>query len=169
MKTLLVLRHGKSSWKYEELSDLARPIKGMGVKELIETAGEFEKLRMKIDLVLCSPAVRAYSTARIFLDQCKQESTEIKFTLNLYNKSATEILKAIQITSNKVNCLLIVGHEPMLNELVCMCNNQTSIELPTGTLFVLTFKTNQWKSIGKIKSVTCNNIVPKRHLFQHGN
>ena len=168
MKTLLVLRHGKSSWKHEELSDLARPIKSTGVKELIETASEFEKLKIKIDLVLSSPAVRAYGTTRIFLDQCKQESVEIKIVPELYYKGAKDILKVIQGTKVKANSLMIVGHEPMLNELVCMCNNKTAIDLPTGTLFVLTFKTNQWKSIGKIKSVTCNSIVPKRHLFQHG-
>ena len=65
MKTVLFVRHGKSSWDYE-VNDRDRPLKERGVNDAYAVSSEFKKMEIAVDFVYSSPANRALHTAVIF-------------------------------------------------------------------------------------------------------
>ncbi|MFU8827788.1 MAG: SixA phosphatase family protein, partial [Brevefilum sp.] len=68
MKTLLLMRHAKSSWKDDNLTDHARPLKKRGRKDAKRIAQVMDKNDLIPDLILSSSAVRAAETAEIIAD-----------------------------------------------------------------------------------------------------
>ena len=78
MKTLLLLRHAKSSWKDQDLADFERPLNDRG-RKAAELVGNFiEKEDVSIDLVISSPAVRARQTIELVL-RAANRAPELRF------------------------------------------------------------------------------------------
>ncbi|MEO0763161.1 MAG: histidine phosphatase family protein, partial [Pseudomonadota bacterium] len=64
MKTVILLRHAKSSWSDPELEDHERPLNKRG-KAAAPLMGDWlERSGYRPDLVLCSPAKRTRQTLR---------------------------------------------------------------------------------------------------------
>ena len=66
MKTLFIVRHGKSSWDYETVKDIDRPLGERGIHDAEKVAGRLRKSGRKPELMISSPATRALHTATIF-------------------------------------------------------------------------------------------------------
>jgi phosphohistidine phosphatase len=67
MRTLYLLRHGKSSWSDASIRDFDRPLKDRGRKAAERVGKRLASEKLKAPLVICSPAVRARETAEIML------------------------------------------------------------------------------------------------------
>jgi phosphohistidine phosphatase len=65
MKTLLLVRHAKWSWKDMRLPDQDRPLTARGERDAATMSQRLSQRRVDADLIICSPAVRALATARI--------------------------------------------------------------------------------------------------------
>src|SRR6266480_1330486 len=90
MKTLLLLRHAKSSWKDASLADFERPLNGRG-KRASDLIGRFlKKKKLDPDLVLCSTAIRARETLRLVLEAARLV-TEVQYDHRLYLASADRL------------------------------------------------------------------------------
>jgi len=83
MKTLLLLRHAKSSWKHPELADHDRPLNKRGKRTAPRVSALLQDEDLIPDLILCSPAVRAHTTARLVAKACAYAG-EIKRIRKLY-------------------------------------------------------------------------------------
>lgn len=119
MKTLYLLRHGKSSWDSPNLSDFERPLDKRGLKETVEIA-EFIKEKGYIpETIICSSARRTRETLKPILETLNFQG-EVKYLDNLYLASSEEINREVE--NSKGNSILVVGHNPgledYLNELV---------------------------------------------------
>ncbi len=68
MKTLLLVRHAKSSWNDLTLSDFDRPLNDRGKDDAPQMAKRIKDKKIKIDLFISSPAKRAKKTANIFME-----------------------------------------------------------------------------------------------------
>ena len=66
MKTLYIVRHGKSSWDYDNIKDIDRPLKEKGILDADEMAGRLRDMGRKPERIISSPATRALHTATIF-------------------------------------------------------------------------------------------------------
>src|SRR5467141_3628936 len=109
MKTLLVLRHAKSSWKDSGLADSERPLNGRG-KRASDLIGRFlRKEKLRPDLVLCSTAIRARETVRLVLEAARLV-VETRYDQRLYLASAGRLAEIVsQIDEDRANVML-VGH-----------------------------------------------------------
>jgi phosphohistidine phosphatase len=65
VKTLLLVRHAKSSWKEASLPDRDRPLNRRGNRDAPEMGRRLANLVGTVDLIVSSPATRAMATARI--------------------------------------------------------------------------------------------------------
>jgi len=77
MKTLLIVRHAKSSWDNAALNDIDRPLNLRGKHDAPVMAKRLIRAGVKIDLFVSSPAKRARHTAGIFIHEFGRKEKEI--------------------------------------------------------------------------------------------
>ena len=147
MKRVYIVRHGKSHWDQLDLSDIERPLRKRGIKNSEDMSAHMLDLGWIPDLILSSPAVRAYDTAKIFADTLEVRGSSFKVDEKLYLPDFPSLLKFILYLSDEVESVMIVGHEPSLSNLVNHFLPNNLEKLVTGSLTALTFKTNEWREV----------------------
>jgi len=158
-KTLLILRHAKSSWKDTSLADFDRPLNGRG-KRAAEVMGRFIKReKIKPDLVLASPALRARETVKLVLKAAKLDP-EVKFDELIYGAGVVELMKAISEVGPGVETLLLVGHNPGMEQLLHLITGQVE-RVPTATLAKIDCGIDKWADIAKAKGSLLLLVRPK--------
>lgn len=140
-RTLVVMRHAKSSWK-TDAQDAERPLSGRGTRDAV-AAGEL-LARVAPDVVWCSAALRARQTweaAQLGGAACR----DVRVEEGLYGASATELLDAVRATPASASTALLIGHEPAVTDLVVLLAvssplvDRVEIKFPTSALVTLTF------------------------------
>ena len=156
MKTLLLIRHAKSSWKDETLPDRERPLSSRG-KNDAPLMGQilFEK-NIVPDLVLCSSAKRAKKTAqKIFFDVYGFMESQIHLTDDLYFTGVPFHMRIINTLLETKKTVALVGHNPDFNNLVDFLANQHIQEMPTTGVYCLDFEVDAWSEVtrhsGKVR------------------
>lgn len=159
MKTLLILRHAKSSWKHPDLADAERPLKNRGRRaaEMIGTL--FKHKRLNPQLAWCSRAVRARETLEIVLKSAKLE-VETRFDERIYMASPREILKVLSETEDNRNEILLVGHNPGLEEVLFELSRQDRA-MPTCAVAKVALGIEKWSQIGEGKGKLEWFVKPK--------
>jgi phosphohistidine phosphatase len=160
MKTLLVLRHGKSSWKYDDLSDHDRPLKKRGKVDAVKMGELIQKKDLLPDLILSSTAARANKTARIVANSCEYDTKILKLH-SLYMASPFDILAIIGKVEDNVQNLLIIGHNPGLEDLVTELT-ETFHAMPTCALAHIELPINAWDDIEDASGDLRNLWIPKQ-------
>ena len=84
MKTLFLLRHAKSSWGNPKLKDFERPLSGRGINDAPVIADRFLSRYSSVDCIICSPAMRAKSTAKLFAENINFPVDDIISNPELY-------------------------------------------------------------------------------------
>lgn len=116
MKQLLLLRHAKSSWDDPDLDDFDRPLAERGVKAARSIGRELAARGWLPDLALVSPALRTRDTWRLVAAEWPVQP-RIAFVEALYDASAADILSQIGQTDASSGSLLVIGHNPGLEQL----------------------------------------------------
>lgn len=144
-KTLIIVRHGKSSWNNTQLRDFDRPLNQRGLMDA-EKVGEFIWAKEgKPELILTSSAKRACDTARIIANHTHSIDLMEKKE-NLYLAWTDELFNSIYKISDEIDKTILVGHNPGLTELI----NHLGVRLdnlPTASIACFHFSTNSWKNI----------------------
>jgi phosphohistidine phosphatase len=149
MKTLLILRHAKSSWKCPELSDHDRPLNKRGKRDAPIIGGILRKKGLVPNLILSSTAVRAKDTASA-VASASGYAGKIIFLHSLYSANPNEYIKSIEHIRDCDNysSILIVGHNPEVEELIQILTGEFQ-EMPTCALAVITLQAETWLSLRK--------------------
>lgn len=162
MKTLLIVRHGKSSWEYEGISDIDRPLKLRGIKDSYRMAEWMANNGYVPDMIISSPAARALNTATIFARSLRLEGLSLVINDSMYTDDEFEILRLITKTNSNITTLAVFGHNPVLTNLANAFLDNPIDELPTAGVVALTFDTRRWKSISSANVVKRLIEVPKK-------
>ena len=147
MKKLILLRHAKSSWKDASLDDFDRPLNRRGKKDAPIMADKLDKRKIKIDLIISSPAKRTNETAKIFANILGYES-EIIFNDKLYEASYKEILNVINLIDDKYQNVLLVCHNPGITNLVNYISDYFIENISTSGIVGLSTNSS-WKNINE--------------------
>ena len=146
MKTLLVLRHGKSSWADPSLSDHDRPLKKRGKKGARSIGAQLQEAGILPDLVISSTARRARSTARRCLEASGAQAP-IELTRDLYGTGAARYLEEIgRRAGEKHSTVLVVGHNPDVEDLVAALTGE-SLTLKTAYLAAISLDVDSWSDL----------------------
>ena len=117
MKTLLIVRHAKSSWNHPGLSDHDRPLNRRG-KEDAPKMGEVLRDEDTIpDMIISSTAKRAQKTAELMADSSGFDG-KIVFTRAFYNADSDTYLDMLKTIPDNIETVMFVGHNPGMEELV---------------------------------------------------
>lgn len=157
-KTLLLLRHAKSSWKQTDLADHDRPLKRRGQNAALRMGRLMQEESLIPDVVLCSTAVRARQTAELVLQQCRP-LPPISFLDDLYHAEPDQIARILSQIEKTIDCVLVIGHNPGLEEF-CSRMTETTVVMPTAALAKITTSMADWNEFtgttrGVLKHLWC--------------
>ncbi len=161
MKTLYLVRHAKSSWEEPGVSDFDRPLIPKGIKKTGLIVEFLLKRETMIDLVVSSPAVRAFETAKLIAAGLNYPVNKIKTDRKIYDGYYDRILDIIYGTSNEVNSLMIFGHNPTITNLANLFLHPGIEMMPTSCMVCLSFDTGKWEEIPSKEAIQEFVVSPK--------
>jgi phosphohistidine phosphatase len=118
MKTLVLIRHGKSSWQGDVLNDFDRPLNERGKKEAVEMAKRLLRNNIAVDQFVSSPARRAKKTAKLFIREYGNKESEILYLPELYHASIETFGTVVSGLSNDYTTVAVFSHNPGITEFV---------------------------------------------------
>lgn len=142
MKTLLVLRHAKSSWNDPALDDHERPLNKRGRRDAPRMGELVREYGLIPDVIISSDAVRARLTAEAVVEAARYAG-EILVDHHLYMASPADILSLLRTVREKAETVMIVGHNPGLEKLVEQLTGERQ-DLPTAALAQIGLPIDQW-------------------------
>lgn len=146
MKTLLILRHAKSSWGDPTLADHERPLNARGTRDAPRMGQLARDEGLCPDLIISSDAVRARVTAEAMAEAIGYRR-QILLDARLYHASPAEILAALRsAVPHDVSTVMIVGHNPGLEELVAQLTGEPE-HLPTAALARIDLAIDTWSDL----------------------
>ena len=150
MRRLLLLRHAKAAPAAEPLADLARPLAERGERDARRIGERLRQQPSRPDLILASPAARTLRTAELVAAALDYPHGAIALERRLYLAEPATLGDVIAAQDPAVECLLIVGHNPGLTELVHeWLPSFTVDDLPTGAIVALDYAAaDGWASLG---------------------
>lgn len=145
MKTLLLLRHAKSSWEDASLPDHDRPLKPRGIKAARRIGRLLHEQNLIPERILCSTATRARETLRLVEEELQQHAAT-DFIAALYHCPPDEFITALQGVEAAVNSVMIVGHNPGMEEWLQNLIGKPET-MPTGCLVQLAMPSGDWSQV----------------------
>ncbi len=160
MKTLLLVRHAKSSWDDATLPDRDRPLEARGEHDAAKMSRRLSKRRVQPDLIMSSPAVRALETAKAIAAGLDYPIERIVVNERLYATTAEDLIALIEGLDDTLDCAILVGHNPEFTDLALRLGSEAS-HLPTCGIAEFGFDAKAWKGLGHTKPLTVAFASPK--------
>lgn len=145
MRTLLILRHGKSDWGHPERDDHDRPLAGRGKRDAPRVGRLLESLDLVPDLALVSTARRSLKTAKRVLGECSGRIT-VETIPDLYLASPETMAEVVRAAPDAAQRILVVGHEPGCSGLIELLTGDRE-QFPTAALAVLRCAVSGWSEL----------------------
>jgi len=149
MKTLFIVRHAKSSWEYNGIKDIDRPLKKRGINDSYLISKVLQKKVDCPDVFVSSCANRALHTAMIFSYTFNFPLANIKISKSLYNFSDGYLIKTVKALDDGFESAIIFSHDHGINTFVNKFGNKPIAHVPTCGVVGIQFKDKHWKNIKK--------------------
>ena len=148
MKTLIIMRHAKSSWDQTNLADHARPLKKRGKRDAPRMGELLLDEDLTPDLIISSSAKRAVATAEAAAVACDYAGV-IVVTRNFYHADPDTYIDGLQGINDQVSMVMVVGHNPGMEELL---EELTGVwqRLPTAAIAVVNLPLNTWEELNEM-------------------
>jgi phosphohistidine phosphatase len=160
MKTLLILRHAKSSWSNARLADYQRPLNERGKRDAPRMGRLLRDEELVPGLIVTSSAERALATAELVALNCDYEG-EIMTTRALYHGDPEDYLGVLHDVGDPHERVMVVGHNPGIAELVAWLTDEQE-RMPTATLAQVALPLNRWLDLdGESEGELVNIWRPK--------
>jgi phosphohistidine phosphatase len=158
-KQLLVMRHAKSSWSGEGLSDFERPLNKRGMRVTPQVANFIHDQGLTPDWLVSSSATRAKMTAELFAENCQGVlSQQIQLVKSFYHASSSVYLEFLKSFSDEsVATLMFVGHNPGLEDLVERLSGDWHA-MPTAAVAYFDLKSETWSGLGSPITATLKHL-----------
>lgn len=144
MKTVYLIRHAKSSWDNSSISDQARPLSSRGLSDAPLMAKMLRKKGVRPEAIFSSTAVRAMTTATFFMNEFDVAAEDFFLRDELYEVSAGEVVRFITRLSEKLNTVLLFGHNPAFTSVANMFSENYIANIPTCGIVCLTAEVQTW-------------------------
>jgi phosphohistidine phosphatase len=164
MKTLLLVRHAKSSWDAPGLSDFDRTLNERGKKDAPEMAKRLKGKDISIDLFVSSPAKRARKTAKYFAEEFDVKKDDIQLVDDLYSATQSAFQKTVSELNDKNNAVAIFSHNPGITEFANSLSNVRIDDMPTCSIFAVYADTDSWNNFLNAEKMFLFFDYPKNPL-----
>ena len=162
MKTLLLLRHAKSSWDDASLRDFDRPLAPRGEKDAPRMGKALRERGPLPDYILSSPAARARATVEAFIKAARLD-IEPEFEEGIYDASSAQLMKIVRQLPDSSSCVLMVGHNPGFEEMVSRLSGKQE-RMPTAALACIELEAEKWEDVDDGEGRLVWHLFPKMLL-----
>jgi phosphohistidine phosphatase len=146
MRTLTLIRHAKSNWNDDALSDFNRPLNACGRAAAPAMGQRLRALGASFDLIVSSPALRAISTAQLLAESLGYPRDVVVKNIKLYAADREVLLDVVQQLPDDTPGVALVGHNPGLTEFCTyLCGEH--IDLPTCAVARIEFNIDAWQAV----------------------
>jgi len=145
MKTLLLMRHSKSSWKHPENPDHERPLNKRGKKDAPLIGNLLKDKELIPQCILSSTAIRAVETAEMVV-KSSGFMGKVDFLDSFYMAEPNAYLDGLQSLPDEIERVMIIGHNPGLEGLLQILSGRVE-SLPTSSIAHIVLPINQWKDL----------------------
>ena len=163
MKTLLIMRHAKSSWNFPELSDYDRPLNRRGKRDAPRMGKHFRQEDLIPDIILTSSAKRARSTANRVV-KASGYAGKVKKLDALYDSVIGTYFKTLQVLPDIHQSVMVVGHNPTMEQLVTHLTGDIK-PMPTAAVAHIELPIESWESLDFYTKGTLVNLWTPKTLF----
>lgn len=146
MKTLILVRHAKSSWDEPHLRDFDRPLNGRGKRDAPRMARYLADIGIHADLLVSSPANRAITTAKAIAGG-QPGNPEVIEEPRLFHAGASEILRVINEQPDSATTLMIFGHNPGFTDAANLLCDGDIDNIPTCGVVGVGFDVARWSAV----------------------
>ena len=143
------------------MPDKDRPLDDRGKRDAPKMGKRLAKRNVKPDLILSSPAMRALATAEIIAKKLDYKLEDIVVEDRLYASEADNLLSVIHELGDKLERVMLFGHNPELTELAHRLSSEIT-DMPTCAVAEFTFATKSWSNISKAKLAKVALDYPKK-------
>ena len=164
MKTLLLIRHAKSSWEDEGVSDFDRPLNDRGKRDAPVMAERLHERGIKIDAFVSSPAKRAKKTAEHFVKKYKKNEDEIIFKTELYMAGEQAFIDVVEKLDEKYDTVAIFSHNPGITEFANSMTEARIDNIPTSGIFAVSIEAKKWTKFREAKKKLLFFDYPKAYV-----
>jgi phosphohistidine phosphatase len=144
-KTLLILRHAKSSWKDEGLADYDRPLKKRGKRDAPRMGALLCREGLVPDFIITSSAKRAHATTELVIEACAYEG-DVRVTRDLYQADMLTYFDVLREVDDAYHRVMVVGHNPGLEMFVDALTG-TDEPMPTAALALVQLPIDTWRDL----------------------
>ena len=167
MRTVILLRHGKSSWSDSTVADIDRPLAPRGERASRSIAKYIRRKRIRPALVLCSPSLRTRQTLDA-IEPSLGKRCAVEVVPQLYAASEQELLERLQALPESVSSVMLIGHNPGLQNLALVLASrgadlpQLEEKFPTGVLATLVVHSQRWAALRPGDAELVDYVVPRQ-------
>jgi len=148
-RRLYIIRHAKSSWEYDGLPDIHRPLAERGIRNASTMAQRLKDLGMVPELLFSSPATRALNTALIMSKVWGLPPGALQIHEAIYEIYQSDMDTILSVASPEVSDLAIFGHNPTFTMYANFFLDRPLDNLPTAGVVVVTLDSDSWSGLGK--------------------
>jgi phosphohistidine phosphatase len=144
MKTLIIVRHAKSSWDNTNVSDHDRTLNDRGKKDAPKMAKRVHEKIEEIDVLVSSTATRALTTAKYFAEEFDIKPKNIILQPKLYLAEPRSFIEVISGFDNDWKRVAVFAHNPGISEFANSLTNVRVDDMPTCAVFAVKIDTKNW-------------------------
>ncbi|MBG8555224.1 SixA phosphatase family protein [Hymenobacter guriensis] len=163
MKTLYLMRHAKSSWSFEDLSDHDRPLNDRGRDDVPAMGRALAERQIQLDLLVSSTAVRALSTAALVAKELQYPHEQIKVEERIYRADPLELLAVVRELPDEADAVLLIGHNNTITDFANLLSPSAIPEMPTAAVVCLKFDIGRWQNLDRTNAEYYFFDAPKHH------
>jgi phosphohistidine phosphatase len=151
MKSLLLVRHAKSSWENFSLPDFDRPLNERGKHDAPMMARRLQEMGIQPDALVSSPAKRARKTAQAFADVLDIPKKNLILQDELYMASPESFHQVVSRLNDDCNVVALFSHNPGISDYANQLDAVTIDEMPTCGILAVTAPVNSWSAFRQAK------------------
>jgi phosphohistidine phosphatase len=151
MKTLILVRHAKSSHNLSASNDFDRPLNDRGFREASEMGKRLFKKNIHIDQFVSSPALRARTTAELFVAEYGRKLKEILFVSSLYHADSDIFNEVVSKLDDTYDHVALFSHNPGITDFAGSLTSAQISHMPTGSVFAVTAPVDSWKDFSSVE------------------
>lgn len=161
-RTLLFMRHAKSSWDDSSLKDFDRPLNKRGRKDAPKMGRYLLSLGLMPERIVSSPALRAKQTVELLSDVAGINQDQIEWDRSLYDNGADAYINAVHRTPSDVETVLVAGHNPTVEQVIeRLSSGRADRRVTTANIACFKSTADQWSDVSEKNTIFKWLVGPK--------
>ncbi len=163
MKTIILTRHAKSSWKTDATSDFERPLNKRGIDDAPVMAERLQTQGPLPQHIVSSTATRALQTAEMLMNNLGMDKALLTSTDDIYEAPARALIDQIKKLPADVDVAMMVGHNPGMSSTCNYLSKEADVQMSTLAMVCMELDVDDWDDI----YADCGTVrwydYPKKH------